>query len=78
MKKLSINISGHLTSLSLEEEFVAALRRIAADQGKSIAQIIREIDASRDDNKTNLSSAVRVWILKRGAGGGVGVDSRSL
>ena len=64
MKKLSINISGHLTSLSLEEEFVAALKRIAARQKKSVAQIIREIDAGRGD-KTNLSSAVRVWILKR-------------
>ncbi len=63
MKKLSINISGHLTSLSLEEEFVAKLKEIAITRGKSVSEIIREIDASRG-NKANLSSAVRIWILK--------------
>ncbi len=63
MKKLSINISGHLTSLSLEAEFVSVLKEIAIKKKKSVAEIIREIDASRG-NKTNLSSAVRVWILK--------------
>ncbi|MCL1891771.1 MAG: ribbon-helix-helix domain-containing protein [Alphaproteobacteria bacterium] len=62
MKKLSINISGHLTSVSLENEFIEELQRIAAQQKKSVAQIIREIDAERG-GKTNLSSAVRVWIL---------------
>lgn len=63
MKKLSVNISGHLTSLSLENEFLDALKEIAIQKNKSVSQIIREIDESRND-KTNLSSAVRVWILK--------------
>jgi predicted DNA-binding ribbon-helix-helix protein len=63
MKKLSINISGHSTSLSLESEFVAALKGIAAERKKSVAEIIREIDAERGGEK-NLSSAVRVWVLK--------------
>ncbi|MCL2748812.1 MAG: ribbon-helix-helix domain-containing protein [Alphaproteobacteria bacterium] len=62
MKKLSVNISGHLTSLSLENEFLIALKRIAAEQNRSVAEIIREIDAKREKN-TNLSSAARIWIL---------------
>jgi predicted DNA-binding ribbon-helix-helix protein len=63
MKKLSINISGHLTSLSLENEFLDALTEIAIRKNKSVAKIVREIDESRE-SKTNLSSAVRIWILK--------------
>jgi predicted DNA-binding ribbon-helix-helix protein len=62
MKKISINISGHLTSVSLEPEFMDALREIAERQKKPVAQIIREIDASRPRDK-NLSSAIRVWVL---------------
>ncbi len=63
MKKLSVNISGHLTSLSLEDDFLNALKEISIQKNKSVSQIIREIDAARG-NKTNLSSAVRIWILK--------------
>lgn len=63
MKKLSVNISGHLTSLSLEDEFLTTLKEIAIQKNKPVAQIIREIDESRE-NKTNLSSAIRIWILK--------------
>lgn len=63
MKKLSVNISGHLTSLSIEDAFLDALKEIASKKNKSVSQIIREIDESRE-NKTNLSSAVRIWILK--------------
>jgi len=62
MKKISVNISGHLTSLSLENEFLIALKRIAEKQNRSVAEIIREIDAKRAKT-TNLSSAVRVWVL---------------
>jgi predicted DNA-binding ribbon-helix-helix protein len=63
MKKLSINISGHLTSLSLENEFLDTLKEIAVRKNKSVAKIVREIDETRA-GKTNLSSAVRIWILK--------------
>ncbi len=63
MKKLSISLSGHQTSLSLEPEFVAALHDIAKAKNKPIAKIIDEIDESRTLG-TNLSSAVRIWILQ--------------
>lgn len=62
MKKLSVNISGHLTSLSIEDEFLNTLKDIASKKNKSVSQIIREIDENRKSD-TNLSSAVRIWIL---------------
>lgn len=61
MKKISVSLSGHQTSISLEPEFIDALNKIAAARGVSIAAIIGDIDAARGTR--NLSSAVRVWIL---------------
>lgn len=63
MKKLSVSLSGHQTSISLEPEFTAELQRIAKITNKSIASIISEIDETRTPD-SNLSSAIRVWILK--------------
>ncbi len=62
MKKLSVSLSGHQTSISLEPEFIAELQRIARIQKTSVASIIANIDNNRPTN-TNLSSAIRVWIL---------------
>lgn len=63
MKKLSVLIAGrHATSLSLEEDFIDALKQIAKAQKKSMNDIITEIDATRENE--NLSSAVRIYILK--------------
>jgi len=63
MKKISVSLSGHQTSISLEPEFVTVLRDIASKQGKSVASVIAEIDSKRGV-KTNLSSAIRIWVLK--------------
>ncbi|MBQ9539942.1 MAG: ribbon-helix-helix domain-containing protein [Alphaproteobacteria bacterium] len=63
MKKLSVSLSGHQTSISLEPEFIAELMHIARNQNKSVASIISHIDQTRTPD-TNLSSAIRVWILK--------------
>ena len=63
MKKISVSLSGHQTSISLEPEFISELQRIAKTQNKSIASIISDIDQTRTANQ-NLSSAIRVWILK--------------
>ena len=64
MKKLSVSLSGHRTSISIENEFFDALQKIAAIEKRSIAAIIAEIDEMRD-GRSNLSSAVRVWVLRR-------------
>lgn len=63
MKKISVSLSGHQTSISLEPEFINALRNIAIKHNKSVASIIADIDSNRTPD-TNLSSAVRIWILK--------------
>ena len=62
MKKISVSLSGHQTSISLEPEFIDALHKIAANKNQAVGTIINEIDKTRGE--TNLSSAVRVWILK--------------
>ena len=63
MKKLSVSLSGHQTSISLEDEFIIALHEIAQEIKKPVAKIIDEIDEKRGIG-TNLSSAVRIYILK--------------
>jgi predicted DNA-binding ribbon-helix-helix protein len=62
MKKRSITIAGHATSLTLEDEFWDALKEISASKGLSIAGMIRQIDAQNEE-RTNLSSAIRIFIL---------------
>ena len=62
MKKLSVSLSGHQTSITLEPEFIDVLKRIADANGVSVASIICEIDNNRKPD-TNLSSAIRVWVL---------------
>jgi predicted DNA-binding ribbon-helix-helix protein len=61
--KRSLTIAGHRTSLSLEPEFWKALQEAAASESRTIAGIVGELDQGRGDR--NLSSAVRVWLLKR-------------
>ncbi|MBO8425225.1 MAG: ribbon-helix-helix domain-containing protein [Proteobacteria bacterium] len=63
MKKLSVSLSGHHTSISMEPEFIDALHKIALRQKKSVASIIAQIDSTRTPD-TNLSSAIRIWVLK--------------
>jgi predicted DNA-binding ribbon-helix-helix protein len=63
--KRSLTIAGHRTSLSLEPEFWQALLAAAGAEGRTIAGLVTEIDATRGNR--NLSSAIRVWLLKRAA-----------
>lgn len=60
--KHSLSIAGHRTSISLEAAFWDALKAIARSRGQSLASLIAAIDAAR--GKANLSSAVRVFVLK--------------
>lgn len=64
MKKISVSLSGHQTSITLETEFINELKKLAIQQNRSIASIINEIDSTRPGNR-NLSSAIRVWILQQ-------------
>lgn len=59
--KRSVRIAGHRTSISLEPQFWTALQKIADQKGTSVAGLIALIDKGRAG--TNLSSAVRVYVL---------------
>ncbi|MBO0903080.1 ribbon-helix-helix domain-containing protein [Jiella sonneratiae] len=61
--KRSVSISGHQTSISVEERFWQCLRRIAARERLPLARLIARIDAARDP-ADNLSSAVRLHVLE--------------
>jgi predicted DNA-binding ribbon-helix-helix protein len=64
--KRSLLIAGHSTSVSVEEPFWAELKRIAQARGISIAALVAEIDQGR--KRQNLSSAIRVFVLRDVAG----------
>lgn len=61
MKKRSVTLAGHRTSVSLETEFWAALKELAGQRGQSMTALIGEIDRTRQT--ANLSSAIRVHVL---------------
>ncbi len=61
LRKHSVVIAGHRTSISLEEPFWTALREIAETRGRSVPEMIGQIDAGR--GVANLSSAIRVFVL---------------
>lgn len=60
IKKRSVVISGHRTSISLENVFWEALRTIAVEKGISVNQLVTDIDRQRTGN---LSSAIRTFVL---------------
>ena len=60
LRKRSVTIAGHRTSISLEDEFWSELVRIAAERKTSLNSLISDID---DGRTTNLSSAIRLHVL---------------
>ncbi|MBI1954155.1 MAG: ribbon-helix-helix domain-containing protein [Proteobacteria bacterium] len=62
--KRTVTIAGHTTSISLEEEFWQALKKIAHLKGISVSQLILEIDQQTTSSKRNLSSEIRVFVLQ--------------
>jgi predicted DNA-binding ribbon-helix-helix protein len=61
IKKRSVVIAGHKTSVSLETAFWGALKRIAAARGSTVNELVEAIDGQRAGN---LSSAIRVFVLR--------------
>jgi predicted DNA-binding ribbon-helix-helix protein len=65
IKKRSVVLAGHRTSISLEAEFWTALRIVASGRGVSVNALVAGIDAARDASRPgNLSSALRVFVLE--------------
>jgi len=60
IRKRSVMVAGHPTSVTLEEPFWDALKELAAAEGLSVNALIERIDATRTGN---LSSALRVYVL---------------
>lgn len=63
LKVRGFRLAQRRTSVSLEDAFWEATRAIAARRGMSIQNLIAEIDAARC-NSTNLSSAIRIFVLE--------------
>ena len=62
-QKHSLTLRGHRTSVSLEPEFWAAFREIAAFKSMPINVLAAEIDADRGV-EMGLASAIRLYVLR--------------
>lgn len=62
LKKRSITLHGHRTSITLEPEFWQGLEELATAQNQTITATIAGIDDQRDPSN-NLSSCIRVAVL---------------
>ncbi|MCB1508004.1 MAG: ribbon-helix-helix domain-containing protein [Hyphomicrobiaceae bacterium] len=61
MKKRSLVLNGHRTSVALEPEFWAELERIAKQRDLSLSALVAGLDAVRE--AANLASALRLMVL---------------
>jgi predicted DNA-binding ribbon-helix-helix protein len=61
--KRSIDVGGHKTSISLEDDFWRALKEIALRHRVTLSDLVGSIDSQRQHG--NLSSAVRLFVLNR-------------
>jgi predicted DNA-binding ribbon-helix-helix protein len=59
--KRSIVVGGHKTSVSLEEAFWNGMKEISGKDGRTLSQLVSEIDGNRQQG--NLSSAIRLFVL---------------
>jgi predicted DNA-binding ribbon-helix-helix protein len=66
LRKRSMRLAGHRTSLALESEFWAALEAVARARATSLPLLIAAIDEARATTTpdASLASAVRVFVLQ--------------
>jgi predicted DNA-binding ribbon-helix-helix protein len=65
MRKRSVTIDGHRTSISLEDAFWAELSEVAQARSLSLNALVAEIDRARGTPQGgNLSSALRLYVLE--------------
>ena len=74
MRKRSISIKGHRTSILLEPEFWAALERAAKSRRLTLPALVAELDEARMKKSppAGLASALRVFALAFSERSGVG------
>ncbi len=63
LKKRSLQISGHRTSIALEQEFWDILNQMAKAKNQTLIHLITEIDTHRSTNHP-LSSLLRLKALQ--------------
>lgn len=66
LRKRSLQLAGHRTSIALEPEFWAVLEEMAKARSASLAALVLRIDAERGERP--LASACRVAALAYTAG----------
>jgi len=59
--KRSIVITGHKTSVSLEDAFWTGLKDIATSRNMTLSELVASIEGDR--RQGNLSSAIRLFVL---------------
>lgn len=62
LRKHSVVIGGHATSVTIEDVFWRGIKRIAEARRVSINALLTEID---QDRAGNLSSAIRVFVFEK-------------
>jgi predicted DNA-binding ribbon-helix-helix protein len=62
VRKRTVNIGDHNTSVSLEDEFWRGLWQIAINREQPLARLVAEVKAARVHG--NLSSALRIFVLE--------------
>jgi predicted DNA-binding ribbon-helix-helix protein len=64
VRKRTIVLDRHKTSVSVEDSFWDVLKEIADAQGSTVNQLVAAIDSERRERRLpNLSSAIRLFIL---------------
>ena len=76
LRKRSVSLSGHATSVALAPEFWAVLDGIAAEQGLTHAGLMKRIDERR--GRTPLASACRLLALAWASGDRTFAEQHSL
>jgi predicted DNA-binding ribbon-helix-helix protein len=61
MKKRSISIAGHRTSIALEDEFWILVEKISVEMDLSIPKLLELIENQKKSD--NLASAIRLYVL---------------
>ena len=65
IKKRSVTIGNHRTSISIESEFWSELKVLSKRQNISLNKLILKIDNEKPKDYGNLSSYIRVWLLQK-------------
>lgn len=61
LRKRSLAIAGHRTSVSLEEPFWEALKEIAATEKRPIASLVMEVDSGRGEPTSPRRCGCACW-----------------